>query len=101
MRMASITVMKRLHIRVGGVVQGVCFRYHAVREAGRIGVTGWVRNTPDGRVEAVVEGEDSCVEAMAGWFRHGPPDAAVEEFHSSEEPFRGEFEGFRVVACGG
>lgn len=89
--------MKRLHIRVGGIVQGVCFRYYAAREAGRAGVTGWVRNTPDGCVEAVVEGEDSSVDSLADWFRHGPPDAVVEEFRSSEEPFRGEFDSFRMV----
>jgi acylphosphatase len=93
--------MKRLHIIAGGVVQGVCFRHYALRKAEQIGVSGWIRNTPDGRVEAVVEGEDSCVGAMAVWFRHGPPDAMVEEFHSSEEPFRGEFEGFRVMSYGG
>jgi acylphosphatase len=89
--------MKRVHIRVGGVVQGVCFRYYALREAGRTGVSGWVRNTPDGCVEAVIEGEDSSVDGMIAWFRRGPQDAVVDEFHSSEERFRGEFEGFRVV----
>ena len=57
--MARVPIMKRLHIIAGGVVQGVCFRHYALRKAEQIGVSGWVRNTPDGRVEAVVEGEDS------------------------------------------
>lgn len=93
--------MKRLHIVVGGVVQGVCFRHYAIQKATALGVSGWVRNTPDGRVEAVVEGEESAVDAAAAWFRHGPPDAVVDEFHASEEPFRGDVDGFRVMPYGG
>ena len=90
--------MKRMRIRVGGVVQGVCFRYYAAREAARAGVSGWVRNTPDGRVEAVVEGEEPDVDSITGWFRHGPPDAVDDEFHADEEPYRNEFDGFRVLS---
>lgn len=93
--------MKRIRIVVGGVVQGVCFRYHAIRTAEALGVSGWVRNTPDGRVEAVVEGEDRAVAAAAAWFRHGPPGAVVNEYRASEEPFRGDLGGFRVMPYGG
>ncbi len=88
--------MKRVSIVAGGIVQGVCFRYYAQRKAEELGLAGWVRNVPDGRVEAVVEGDDGAVDRMVEWFRHGPPGASVDEFSVGEEPYRGEFRSFRV-----
>ncbi|MDD5556765.1 MAG: acylphosphatase [bacterium] len=90
--------MKRVRIIAGGVVQGVCFRYYAQRTADSIGVTGWIRNLPDGRIEAVIEGGDAEVDRMAAWFRHGPPGASVEEISAAVEPYAGEFRDFRVRA---
>jgi acylphosphatase len=66
------------HLRISGVVQGVAFRYSMHREAGRLGVTGWVRNRLDGTVEAVVDGPDAAVEAMLEWAHRGPPAARVK-----------------------
>ena len=63
---------------VTGRVQGVSFRWYAEREARRLGVTGWVRNEPDGSVAAHVEGADEAVEALVAWLRHGPALAVVE-----------------------
>jgi len=62
---------------VTGRVQGVGFRVYTVDEAEVRGVAGWVRNTPDGRVEAVFEGERAAVEAMVEWCRKGPRAARV------------------------
>jgi acylphosphatase len=67
----------RAHVRISGRVQGVCFRAYTVDEARAAGVAGWVRNTPDGRVEAVFEGDKPAVEAMIAWCRNGPPAARV------------------------
>lgn len=67
----------RAHVVISGRVQGVCFRAYTIDEATAAGVAGWVRNTPDGRVEAVFEGEKSAVETMIAWCRHGPPAARV------------------------
>jgi len=67
----------RAHVLISGRVQGVCFRACTVDEATAGGVMGWVRNTSDGRVEAVFEGEKSAVEAMIAWCRKGPPAARV------------------------
>ena len=67
----------RAHVVISGRVQGVCFRAYTVDEAAAASLAGWVRNTPDGRVEAVFEGEQSAVEAMIAWCRHGPPAARV------------------------
>ena len=68
----------RRRIRVSGRVQGVFFRASCAREASRLGVHGWVRNSSDASVEAVFEGEPAAVEAMTAWCRHGPPTARVD-----------------------
>ena len=67
-----------MRARVTGRVQGVGFRYHAEREARRLGVTGWVRNEDDGSVAAYAEGAVDAVDAFVSWLGHGPPGARVE-----------------------
>lgn len=78
----------RVRVLVSGRVQGVGYRYSTVHEANRLGVSGWVRNLPDGRVEAAFEGTKAAVEAMIKWCHKGPPDAVVEnvavEFETPE-----------------
>jgi acylphosphatase len=68
----------RVSFVVAGRVQGVFYRQSAVEEARRLGLDGWVRNLPDGRVEAEAEGERAAVEAFLAWCRSGPPSARVE-----------------------
>lgn len=70
--------MKTLHLHIQGRVQGVWFRESMRREAERLGVTGWVRNAPDGSVEAVVQGPDAAVDALVAWAHAGPPQARVD-----------------------
>lgn len=65
------------HVTVAGRVQGVAFRWMARARAGELGVHGWVRNLDDGRVEALVEGEEEAVGAMLRWLAKGPPAARV------------------------
>ncbi|MFD2797521.1 acylphosphatase [Promicromonospora vindobonensis] len=65
------------HVVVSGRVQGVSFRYLLEQEAVAAGVAGWVRNTPDGTVEAVLEGAPPAVDDVLAWMRHGPRDAVV------------------------
>jgi acylphosphatase len=64
-------------LQISGRVQGVGFRYALQREAGRLGVRGWVRNRRDGSVEALVHGEPASVERLIEWARRGPPGAHV------------------------
>jgi acylphosphatase len=70
--------MKTQRLLIQGRVQGVWFRESMRREAERLGVTGWVRNTPDGEVEAVVQGPAEAVDALIEWARSGPPMARVD-----------------------
>jgi acylphosphatase len=64
-------------VLVTGRVQGVGFRWHTVERAEALGLVGWVRNLPDGRVEAHLEGDAADVESMLAWLRRGPPVAHV------------------------
>jgi acylphosphatase len=78
-------VMPRRRVIAGGRVQGVFFRAECRSEAEALGVDGWVRNRPDGTVEAVFEGEASRVEAMVAWMRFGPALAVVDRVDVFEE----------------
>jgi acylphosphatase len=80
----------RAHVWIAGRVQGVAFRAYTVDEASVRGVTGWVGNIPDGRVEAVFEGERAVVEAMIAWCRKGPPAARVSSVEVTWEEPTGE-----------
>jgi acylphosphatase len=81
---------------IGGRVQGVFFRETCRREAAGRGVAGWVRNRPDGRVDAVFEGPEEAVDAMVAWCRHGPRGAAVVAVEVTSEPPQG-LQGFRIA----
>ena len=83
---------KTHHLRIHGRVQGVWFRESMRVEAERLGVTGWVRNKPDGTVEAVVQGEDTATDALIEWAHRGPPQAQVDRVEIGEA--QGQFSGF-------
>jgi len=85
----------RARVVISGKVQGVYFRGTAEDEARSRGLTGWVRNTPDGQVEAAFEGEQAAVEAMIAWCHRGPPAARVTGVTVTWEEPRGE-RGFSV-----
>ena len=87
---------KRVHVYISGRVQGVWFRAYTKEEAERLGVKGWVRNLPDGRVEAVFEGDENKVEEMVRWCHVGSPQAKVTKVEVIEEPYQGEFQKFEI-----
>ncbi len=87
---------QRAHVWFTGRVQGVNFRFYTREEAQRLGLTGWVRNLRDGRVEAVFEGEAAALEAMLAWCGRGPAAARVDELEVIRESAGGEFSGFNV-----
>lgn len=77
--------MKQVHLWISGNVQGVGFRASMRRRARNNDVTGWVKNLEDGRVEAVLEGEEEDVAEVMDWARKGPGIASVEDIELEEE----------------
>jgi acylphosphatase len=75
----------RKHVVVRGLVQGVGFRYSLARAAESRGVAGWVRNRPDGTVEAAFEGDAEAVDALVRWCERGPRGAAVDDVEARDE----------------
>jgi acylphosphatase len=86
-----------MRVIVHGQVQGVAFRHYTHRRAEEVGVSGWVRNRPDGSVEALFEGPEKAVRNMVEWCRSGPPAALVERLEVSQEDYRGEFDSFNIT----
>jgi len=86
----------KAHVFVSGRVQGVFFRSETQDEASKRNVSGWVRNTHDGRVEAVFEGEKENVEKMIDFCRRGPPGARVTKVDVQWENYKGEFRDFKI-----
>jgi acylphosphatase len=87
----------RAHVTITGRVQGVSFRWYTQRTAQELGLTGWVRNLWDGRVEAIFEGEEKAVKDAVAWCYHGPPSAQVDDIEIKYESPSGEFKGFRIT----
>ncbi len=93
-------MLSRVHVVVSGRVQGVAFRYYAEKWATSLGVTGWVRNLDDGRVEAVAEGEREVLDRFVNLMRAGPRAARVEDAEVDWQDYRGEFPEFRISFFG-
>lgn len=86
----------RAHVFIRGRVQGVYFRQNTRIVAMRHGVMGWVRNLKDGRVEAVLEGNEFDVNGVIEWCHAGPPNATVDDVDINYEKYTGEFREFKV-----
>ena len=87
---------KRVHLLVSGRVQGVYFRQGMMEAAEKNNVFGWVQNLPNNRVESILEGNDSNVDAVIEWARFGPAGAVVDELKITEENCVGEFSEFQI-----
>jgi len=84
-------------VYVSGIVQGVFFRAETAELARSLGLTGWVRNLPDGRVEALFEGKKEDVEKAVDFCRRGPPGAHVRDLNLEWEEWKGDLRDFRVT----
>ena len=87
---------KRVHLLIKGRVQGVYFRQTMMETAEKNNVLGWVQNLPDNRVEAILEGNDSNIDAVIEWAHFGPAGAIVDELKIAEEKYIGEFTDFEI-----
>ena len=90
--------MKRAHVHLKGRVQGVWFRASTREKARELGLTGWVRNLPDGRVEFVAEGDEAAIEELLAWCRRGgPPMGRVDDLAVEHETPTQGFQTFEVT----
>jgi acylphosphatase len=87
----------RAHLVVSGRVQGVFFRAETHDQAVALGLTGWVKNSPDGDVEAVAEGSRDQIEKLIAWCRLGPPHAEVSNVSVTWDEYTGEFDRFKII----
>lgn len=92
---------KRVHVWIRGRVQGVFFRAYTRDAARKAGVAGFVRNLPDGSVEAVFEGDDDNVERMIRWCYEGSPLSRVDSVDMRDEVYTGDYHGFDISYRGG
>ena len=76
--------MKTVHVIIAGKVQGVFFRDYTLQKAQELGVSGWVRNLPNGSVEAVISGRTDLVDGMIAWFYSGSPLSLVTDVELDE-----------------
>ncbi len=88
--------MKTVHLLISGKVQGVFFRAEAKTMAEKFAITGWIKNTPDENVEALITGESAHVDKFVNWCKTGPERAKVKNVQVSESPFT-RFEKFEVI----
>lgn len=88
--------LKRLHLYVSGRVQGVFYRARTAEKAVSFDLTGWVRNLPDGRVEALFEGDEKHLESMIEWCRRGPQRSRPEGLEIHWRDYGGEFKEFEI-----
>ncbi len=87
---------ERAHVYISGNVQGVFFRGSTSEKANELGLNGWVKNMPDGRVEALFEGPSDAVEEMLDWCKEGPAQASVEDVSAEIEEPAEDLKGFEV-----
>ena len=86
----------RVHVFVSGSVQGVFFRVQTRYEALKRNVAGWIRNTSDGKVEAIFEGKNEDVQHLIAFCRSGPPGAQVTKIDVQQHEYSGAFNGFKI-----
>lgn len=87
----------RLTLKIHGRVQGVFFRVETARQARNLGLVGWVRNTPDGTVEVMAEGEKEALDRLHEWCQKGPLFSQVEKAEASWDSYRGGLESFEII----
>lgn len=87
---------QRLTMLISGKVQGVSFRASTADRASSLGLTGYARNLPDGRVEVVAEGAPASLGTLKAWCNDGPSAAIVDKVDATESPATGEFADFGV-----
>ncbi|MCB9482174.1 MAG: acylphosphatase [Desulfobacteraceae bacterium] len=88
---------KAVHLVIKGRVQGVAFRWYAMKKAVEFDVSGYVKNNINGNVEMFIEGNEKNVDSVVNWCRTGPPSADVNEVEEYVEDFIGKYSKFEIL----
>lgn len=88
--------MKRIHLIISGMVQGVWFRHNTNRQGNMLGLTGFVRNLPNGTVEVVAEGDEDKLKQLIAFCRKGPEGSNVKDVKIEYEEPTNEFKTFSI-----
>ncbi len=96
-KLAKDHQFETIMVNITGRVQGVGFRIATVRHAHMLGITGWVRNAPDGSVDALLQGPHDQVDRMLSWLHVGPPAARVAQVESAQENTERHFDRFEQI----
>ena len=86
-----------VHVYITGKVQGVGYRYSTAIQAQKLGLTGWVKNLYDGRVEALFEGENETITQMLSWCQQGPSMSYVTNIETHKKDYTGQFKDFSIT----
>jgi len=87
----------RVHVFIEGIVQGVSFRYYTYKLAKKLNINGWIKNLPDGRVEAIFEGDEESVNKILEFCKKGPEGALVTNIEIIQEKYLNEFSDFEII----
>lgn len=85
-----------VHVIISGRVQGVWYRASTKQKAEQLGITGWIKNTIEGGVEAVFEGEEKIIEDMIKWCYNGSPNAMVKDVKVKRQTLINNFDDFSI-----
>jgi acylphosphatase len=86
-----------VNLKIYGLVQGVFFRHSAKQKAQELGLTGWIKNNPDGSVEAQAQGDEAKLKEFIAWCGLGPPSAKVEKVDVNWKELAPEFNDFLIL----
>lgn len=87
----------KIYVIIFGKVQGVFFRFNTKKKADELNIFGWVKNTNDGKVEAVFEGDERKINNMIEWCLKGPINAKVEKIEIFNQKYKKEFDSFSII----
>lgn len=94
--MTAAHTVTEIHLFIAGLVQGVSYRVNAARMAEKLGLTGWVRNLADGRVELLAQGEEKALKSLLAWTHEGPSLARVDHVEVNWQPAKEVLTGFQI-----
>ena len=90
-------MLKKIHLLISGKVQGVFYRVNTKNKADELGLTGWAKNTPDGKVEVLAEGKEGGLKEFIKWCYNGSRGAKIDEVEVEWSDYENKFDNFEIL----